>query len=252
MSWRNPPARDRAVQILFKYRAQVFRRHRSQHPSRLRSRNGFRRAGTRYHSLGAGGRRRTLELLRHAGLPRDPAAELSGYLVSSLVGMVIVEPGHHHGSDIEKPDDAIRVRMPSLIALPPRKYANVVDTRRSLGACASPDAYYKLGMDMLIRPGPCRRSTPLPQTVKIQPRDEKPAPDLLACRYRGRSWGRARRPADRSIIKLRKPAPRSSTQPKIVLPTRTWACLEEPVKTEDTSIDRQPHVKKCPLPRNGE
>jgi hypothetical protein len=108
-------------------------------------------------------------------------------------------------------------------------------------------------MDMLIRPGPCRRSAPVPQTVKIQPCDEKPAPDLLACRYRGRSWGRARRPADRSIIKLRKPAPRSSTpQPKIVLPTRTWACLEEPVKTEDTSIDRQPHVKKCPLPRNGE
>jgi hypothetical protein len=138
MSWRNPPARDRAVQILFKYRAQVFRRHRSQHPSRLRSRNGFRRAGTRYHSLGAGGRRRTLELLRHAGLPRDPAAELSGYLVSSLVGMVIVERRHHHGSDIEKRDDAIRVRMPSHIALPPRKYANVVDTRSIFGRLRGP------------------------------------------------------------------------------------------------------------------
>jgi TetR/AcrR family transcriptional regulator, tetracycline repressor protein len=44
----------------------------------------------------------------------------------------------------------IRVRMASLIALPPRKYPNLVDAAASLAACASPDAYYKLGIDMLI------------------------------------------------------------------------------------------------------
>ena len=93
---------------------------------------------------------RTLELLHRAGLPRDKAAEISGYLLSGLVGMVIVEPGRHHGSDAEERDDAIRARMASLIALPPRRYPNVVEAAPSLAECASPDAYYSLGIDMLI------------------------------------------------------------------------------------------------------
>jgi hypothetical protein len=64
--------------------------------------------------------------------------------------MVIVEPGRHHGSDADERDDAIRVRMASLIALPPRKYPNIVDSAPSLAECASPDAYYNLGIDMLL------------------------------------------------------------------------------------------------------
>jgi hypothetical protein len=93
---------------------------------------------------------RTLELLRRGGLPQDKAAEISGYLLSGLVGMVIVEPGRHHGSEADEREDAIRVRMASLIALPPRKYPNIVQAAPALAACASPDAYYKLGIDILI------------------------------------------------------------------------------------------------------
>ena len=40
--------------------------------------------------------------------------------------------------------------MASLISPPPRKYPNLVDAAASLAACASPDAHYKLGVDMLI------------------------------------------------------------------------------------------------------
>jgi hypothetical protein len=40
--------------------------------------------------------------------------------------------------------------MASLIALPPRKYPNLVDAAAPLAACASPNAYYKLGVDMFI------------------------------------------------------------------------------------------------------
>jgi TetR/AcrR family transcriptional regulator, tetracycline repressor protein len=93
---------------------------------------------------------RTLELLGRAGLPQDKAAEISGYLLSGLVGMVTVELGRHFGSDPEERDDAIRARMASLFALPPRKYPNVVDAASSLAVCASPDAYYKLGIDILM------------------------------------------------------------------------------------------------------
>lgn len=80
----------------------------------------------------------------------DKASEISGYLLSGLVGMVTVEPGRHHGSEAEERDDAIRARMGSLIALPPRKYPNVVEAAPSLAACASPNAYYKLGIDMFM------------------------------------------------------------------------------------------------------
>lgn len=38
----------------------------------------------------------------------------------------------------------------ALIALPPRKYPNVVEAAPSLAACASPNAYYKLGIDMFM------------------------------------------------------------------------------------------------------
>ncbi len=93
---------------------------------------------------------RTLELLRRAGLPLDSAAEVSGYLLSGLIGMVLVEPGRHQGSGPEQRDDAIRARMASLIALPPRKYPNVGEAAVPLAACASPDAYYQLGVDMLV------------------------------------------------------------------------------------------------------
>ncbi len=93
---------------------------------------------------------RTLELLRRGGMPQDKAAEVSGYLLYALVGMVTLEPGRHFGADGDERDDAIRARMGSLIALPPRKYPNVVESAASLAACASPDAYYKLGIDILI------------------------------------------------------------------------------------------------------
>jgi hypothetical protein len=75
---------------------------------------------------------------------------MRGYLLSGLVGMVTVEPGRHHGSDAEERNDAIRARMASLIPLPPRKYPNLVDAAASPAARASPDAYYKLGVDMFI------------------------------------------------------------------------------------------------------
>lgn len=93
---------------------------------------------------------RTLELLRRAGLPQDKAAEISGYLLSGLVGMVIVEPGRYHGADPDERDAAIRGRMAGLIALSPRTYPNVVGSAHELSDCASPDGYYKLGVDMLI------------------------------------------------------------------------------------------------------
>jgi TetR/AcrR family tetracycline transcriptional repressor len=109
---------------------------------------------------------RTLELLRRGGLPEQHAAEISGYLLSSLVGMVAVEPGRQYGTDPEEREDAIRVRAASLMALSPRKYPNVIQAGSRLLASASPDAYYQLGVDMLVAGliGVATRVSPTPSS----------------------------------------------------------------------------------------
>jgi hypothetical protein len=55
-----------------------------------------------------------------------------------------------YGTDPEEREDAIRARAASLMALSPRKYPNVIQAGSRLLASASPDAYYQLGVDMLV------------------------------------------------------------------------------------------------------
>ncbi|WP_327365433.1 TetR/AcrR family transcriptional regulator [Streptomyces sp. NBC_01217] len=93
---------------------------------------------------------RTLSHLRQAGFSPETAAEIGGYLLSAVVTLVTSEPGRRHGDDDEAHEDAIRVKAASLGALSPRRYPNIVASAGSLAACASPDAYYSLGLDMLI------------------------------------------------------------------------------------------------------
>jgi hypothetical protein len=64
--------------------------------------------------------------------------------------LVTTEPGREHGSDAEARDDAIRRKTASLSGLPLRRYPNIVSSAGVLAACPSPDAYFSLGLDMLI------------------------------------------------------------------------------------------------------
>ena len=64
--------------------------------------------------------------------------------------LVTTEPGREHGTDPEARDDAIRRKTASLSGLPVRRYPNVVSSASVLAACPSPDAYFRLGLDMLI------------------------------------------------------------------------------------------------------
>ncbi|MEU2620249.1 TetR/AcrR family transcriptional regulator C-terminal domain-containing protein [Streptomyces sp. NPDC007157] len=93
---------------------------------------------------------RTLSHLRKAGFSPEHAAEIGSYLLSAVVTLVTSEPGQRHGDDDEAHEDAIRVRAASLGALSPRRYPNIVASSSALASCASPDAYYSLGLDMLI------------------------------------------------------------------------------------------------------
>jgi TetR/AcrR family tetracycline transcriptional repressor len=93
---------------------------------------------------------RTLGLLRHAGLSTERAAQVGGYLLNAVAMLVITEPGREHGSDAEARDDAIRRKTASLSGLPLRRFPTVVSSAGVLAACPSPDAYFSLGLDMLI------------------------------------------------------------------------------------------------------
>ena len=92
----------------------------------------------------------TLALLRHAGLSAEQAAQVGGYLLNAVAMLVTTEPGREHGTDPEARDDAIRRKTASLSGLPVRRYPNVVSSASVLAACPSPDAYFRLGLDMLI------------------------------------------------------------------------------------------------------
>jgi hypothetical protein len=92
----------------------------------------------------------TLALLRHAGLSADQAAQVGGYLLNAVAMLVTTEPGREHGSHAEARDDAIRRKTAALSGLPLRRYPNVVSSAGVLAACPSPDAYFSLGLDMLI------------------------------------------------------------------------------------------------------
>jgi TetR/AcrR family transcriptional regulator, tetracycline repressor protein len=92
----------------------------------------------------------TLALLRHAGLSAEQAAQVAGYLLNAVAMLVTTEPGREHGSDSEARDDAIRRKTASLSGLPLPRYPNVVSSAGVLAACPSPDAYFSLGLDMLM------------------------------------------------------------------------------------------------------
>src|SRR3982075_263665 len=92
----------------------------------------------------------TLALLRHAGLSAEQAAQLGGFLLNAVAMLVTTEPGREHGSDTEARDDAIRRKTASLSGLPLRRYPNVVSSASVLAACPSPDAYFSLGLDLLM------------------------------------------------------------------------------------------------------
>jgi TetR/AcrR family tetracycline transcriptional repressor len=93
---------------------------------------------------------RTLALLRHAGLSTEQAAQVGGYLLNAVAMLVTTEPGREYGPDSEARDDAIRRKTASLSGLPLRRYPSIVSSANVLAACPSPDAYFRLGLDMLI------------------------------------------------------------------------------------------------------
>nr|WP_188280975.1 TetR/AcrR family transcriptional regulator [Streptomyces sp. CBMA29] len=100
---------------------------------------------------GLGVTERTLALLSAAGLPVEQGAQTAGQALCSLVTLVITEPGRSNPAlDPESREEAVSAKKASLLDLSPDRYPHVVAAADALLSCASNDAYYRRGVDMIV------------------------------------------------------------------------------------------------------
>lgn len=94
---------------------------------------------------------RVLGLLADGGLSTEQGAETASHAMGSLVSLVITEPGRTtRTADPEAHEDEVRTRRAALLGLSPRRYPYVVAAADALAECASDEAYYRRGVEMIV------------------------------------------------------------------------------------------------------
>jgi TetR/AcrR family transcriptional regulator, tetracycline repressor protein len=93
---------------------------------------------------------RFLALMAAAGMSVERGADTASQALSSLVALVMTEPGRAYGADPEARDDAVRAKRAALLALSPRRYPHIVAAADALAACADRELYYGRGIDMIV------------------------------------------------------------------------------------------------------
>ncbi|WP_328989023.1 TetR/AcrR family transcriptional regulator [Kribbella sp. NBC_01245] len=91
---------------------------------------------------------RTLGLLVQGGFTPDQAGEIGRQSICSLITLVTTEPGG--GVDPEVREQQIRNKRAAIAMLPPQRYPNVVAAADSLTGCEDPQAYYEIGLDLVV------------------------------------------------------------------------------------------------------
>ncbi|WP_329136846.1 TetR family transcriptional regulator [Streptomyces sp. NBC_01476] len=94
---------------------------------------------------------RVLALLADAGMSTEQGAEMACQTLASLVTLVISEPGRTGtAAGPEQHEDEVRARRAALLALSPRRHPHVVAAADALAECASEEAYYRRGVELII------------------------------------------------------------------------------------------------------
>jgi TetR/AcrR family tetracycline transcriptional repressor len=93
---------------------------------------------------------RALGVLRGAGFSPEQSAQLAGHGLSSIVLLVMTEPGRQVGTDAEVLEQQLRTKRAALQALSPDRYPNVLASAEGFIACGSASAYFDLGLDLFI------------------------------------------------------------------------------------------------------
>jgi AcrR family transcriptional regulator len=94
---------------------------------------------------------RVLGILRAAGFSVDQAAQVAVQALITLVGLVATEPGVALAEESEDDhEQRLRTKKAQLLTLSPKRYPNVVEAAEPLTACNSSDAYFTVGLDVLM------------------------------------------------------------------------------------------------------
>jgi TetR/AcrR family tetracycline transcriptional repressor len=93
---------------------------------------------------------RVLALMSEAGMSIEEGADFACQVLNSLVTLVVSEPGRSDGDDLEAQDAKARAKRARLLSLSPRRYPHLVASADAFAYCASSDAYYLRGVDLIV------------------------------------------------------------------------------------------------------
>lgn len=93
---------------------------------------------------------RALNLLHQAGFDTDRAAQLASHALSTIVELVITEPGAELDAGPDAREERVRMKKARLFTLPPGSYPTVVASIDALTSCHDEESYYELGLDVFI------------------------------------------------------------------------------------------------------
>jgi hypothetical protein len=91
-----------------------------------------------------------LDVLRQGGFSPTEATQVSRHALSTIVNLVVGEPGFIAPEDPGELLDARRRARLYLEALPPERYPRLVEAAVPLSAPEDPGAYYQFGLDLLL------------------------------------------------------------------------------------------------------
>jgi AcrR family transcriptional regulator len=91
-----------------------------------------------------------LDTLRRGGFSPTEATQVARHALSTVVNLVVGEPGFIAPDDSGGLLDARRRARVFLEALPPERYPRIVEAAAPLSAREDPDAYYEFGLELLL------------------------------------------------------------------------------------------------------
>jgi AcrR family transcriptional regulator len=92
---------------------------------------------------------RVLTQLETAGMDVQQASDSACHVLTSLITLVIGEPGQASG-DVEEQEAEARAKRAQLQSLSPRRYPHVVAAADALTGCAGAEAYYRRGVELIV------------------------------------------------------------------------------------------------------
>ena len=93
---------------------------------------------------------RILRLLRDGGCSPEQASQLGMYALLFMTSLVAEQPGLAVGSPDEEREQEVRAKWATLQALPPKRFATIIESAATLTDCAASEQWLGFGLDTLM------------------------------------------------------------------------------------------------------